>query len=88
MFKGLHPLYTRHVIKEEHTKMLIRYSQPDYTHSKVIDRILYSTNNYKFYYRNTYPGILTSMTEEKEKLKAQANTSGSIKQFFDKLAFN
>jgi hypothetical protein len=28
MFKGLHPLYTRQVIKDEHTKMLIQCSQP------------------------------------------------------------
>jgi hypothetical protein len=66
MFKGLYPLYTCHVIEEEHTKMLIRCSQLDYDHSKVIDRVLYSTNNYKFYYRNTHFSILTSVTEEKE----------------------
>ena len=70
MFKGLYLLYTRYVIEEEYNKMLIRCSQPDYDHNRVINRILYSTNNYKHYYRNTYPGILTSMTEEKERLKA------------------
>jgi hypothetical protein len=84
MFKGLHPLYTRHVIEEEHTKMLIRCGQRDCDYNKPIDRILYGTNNHKIHYRNKHPGIPTSVTKEKEQLKAQANASGSKTQFFDK----
>ncbi|PMD40293.1 hypothetical protein L207DRAFT_565787 [Hyaloscypha variabilis F] len=52
MFKGLCPLYTCHVVEEEHTKMEIRCTQPRCTHSRKIDRILHGTNNYKIYYRN------------------------------------
>jgi len=68
MFKGLHPLYTCHVIKEEHSKIEIRYTQPSYTHTRKINRILYSTNNYKIYYRNYYAGIPVSELKEKAKI--------------------
>ena len=88
MFKGLYLLYTCYIIKEEHAKMLIRYSQPNCDYNKRIKRILYSTNNYKIYYRNNHPSILTFVTKEKEQLKAQANILGSTKQFFNKLASN
>jgi hypothetical protein len=57
--------------------MLIQCGQLDYDYNKPIDRILHGTNNHKIYYRNKYPGILTSVTEEKEQLKAQANALGS-----------
>ena len=88
MFKGLYLLYTCYIIKEEYTKIVIRYSQPNCKHTKTINYILYSTNNYKFYYYNTYPDILTFITKKKEQLKAQANILGSTKQFFNKLASN
>ena len=88
MFKGLYPLYTCYIIKEEYTKMLIRYSQPNCDYNKRIKRVLYSTNNYKIYYRNNYPSILTFVTKEKEQLKAQANALGFKTQFFDKAPFN
>jgi len=88
MFKGLHLLYTCHIIKEEHTKILIRYRQPNCDYNKPIERILYSTNNYKIYYRNNHPSILIFITKEKEQLKAQANALGSKTQFFNKAPSN
>lgn len=72
MFRGLHPLYTRHVVEERHHKMLIRCGQPNCEHEKEIDRTISGTNNYKVHYRNNHPGIPVSETEEREALKAQA----------------
>lgn len=74
MFKGLYPLYSRYIIKDKHNKIEIQCTQQGYVYYKIIDRILYSTNNYKIYYYNYYKGILTSKSEEKVQIKARANS--------------
>ena len=85
MFKGVYPLYSRHVLKDKHHKMEIRCTQPDYIHKKKIDRILHGTNNYRTHYHKEHPGILTSESDVITKLKAQANVAGNAeKQFFTK----
>ena len=68
MFKGLYPLYSRHIIKDKHDKMEIRYTQINYTHSREIDYILHGINNYKIYYYNKHPRIPISEIKEKAKL--------------------
>jgi hypothetical protein len=85
MFKGVYPLYSRYVLKDKHYKIEIRYTQPDCTHKKKIDRIIYSTNNYKAYYHKEHPGILTFESDATTKFNAQATTAGKTeKQFFKK----
>ena len=69
MFKGLHPLYTRHVMEERHDKIIIKCTQDGYNFEKVIDRTLYGMNNYKTHYRKHYASILTFKSKEKELLK-------------------
>jgi hypothetical protein len=84
MFKGVHPLYSRHILEDEHHKMEIRCTQPDCTHKKKIDRI-HGTNNYKAYYHKEHPGIPTSESDATAKLKAQATAAGKTEnQFFEK----
>jgi hypothetical protein len=85
MFKGVHPLYSRHVLEDEHHKMEIRCTQPDCNHKKKIDRILHGTNNYRTHYHKEHPGIPTSESDATAKLKAQANAAGNAeKSFFAK----
>jgi hypothetical protein len=86
MFKGVHPLYTRHVIEDRHEKMLIRCSQVDYIFEKVIDRVLHGTNNFKSHYHRERKGIPTC--ESEAKLKIQANAAETGPQFFDKPVSN
>jgi hypothetical protein len=73
MFKGLHPLYSRHVLEDQYSKIEIRCTQPGCDHKRIINRVLHGINNYKIYYRKNYSSIPTSKTEEKENILAQAN---------------
>ena len=66
--------------------MLIRYSQTDCKYEKVINYVLYSTNNYKTHYRQAYKDIL--LCELEARLIMQANAVKARAQFFDKLVFN
>jgi hypothetical protein len=85
MFKGVHPLYSRHVLKDKHHKIEICCTQPDCTHKKKIDRIIHDTNNYKAHYHKEHPGILASESDATAKLNAQATAAGKTeKQFFEK----
>jgi hypothetical protein len=70
MFKGLYPLYSRHVLKDQYSKIEIRCTQPGYDHKRIIDRVLYSTNNYKIHYRKNHSSIPMSKTKEKENILA------------------
>jgi hypothetical protein len=85
MFKGVHLLYSCYVLKDKHHKIEIRYTQPDCTHKKKIDRIIHGTNSYKAYYHKEHLGILTSESDVTAKLNAQATAAGKTeKQFFKK----
>ena len=60
LFKGMHPLYSRHAIDTRHDMMEIRCTQPncrDFEY-KEVNRSLNSTNNYKAHYRKFHPGIV------------------------------
>ena len=69
IFRGLYPLYTRHVMEERYNKITIKCIQDGYSFEKVIDRTFHGTNNYKTHYRKYYTGIPTSESEEKELLR-------------------
>ena len=69
IFRGLYPLYTRHIIEERYNKITIKYIQDGYNFEKVINHTFYRTNNYKTHYRKYYIGIPTSKLEEKEFLR-------------------
>jgi hypothetical protein len=82
MFKGVHPLYTRHVIEDKHHKMLIQCNQIGCTYTKEIDCALNGTNNHKTHYHKYHHSIPTC--ESEAKLKMQANVAETGKEFFDK----
>jgi hypothetical protein len=77
IFRGLHPLYTRHVMEERHDKITIKCTQDGCSFEKVIDRTLHGTNNYKTHYRKHHTGIPISESEEKELLRQRATKAGT-----------
>lgn len=78
LFAGKNPLYTRHVLEDQHDKMLIKCSQPgchDFQ-PKIINRSLSGTNNYKAHYQKHHPGIALSEKEAKDIKAARRITQG------------
>ena len=68
--------------------MLIRCSQLGYTLTpKIINRSLFSTNNYKVYYQNFYLKVPLSLKAEKDALVAKRAKAAHARGFFQKLAF-
>jgi hypothetical protein len=85
MFTGLHPLYSRHPINEDHSKMEIRCTQQDCTYTKIINRSLSGTNNYQVHYRKQHPGIPTTKQEAIDAKEKRAQELGKSRVgFFDK----
>jgi hypothetical protein len=66
MFTGLHPLYRREVIQDQHDHMTIYCNQTGCTDFKprVVNRTLSGTNNYKPHYKKYHLDIPTSVEEE------------------------
>jgi hypothetical protein len=74
LFKGMHPLYSRHAIDTRHDMMEIRCTQPncrDFEY-KEVNRSLNSTNNYKAHYRKFHPGIALNERDHIAKIEAKA----------------
>jgi hypothetical protein len=74
LFKGVHPLYSRHVIEERHDMMEVRCTQPnciDFPY-KEVNRSLNSTNNYKAHYQKYHPSIALNDRDKQAKINAQA----------------
>jgi hypothetical protein len=73
LFTGLHPLYRREVIHDQHDYIKIYYNQPGCTdfEPRVINRTLSSTNNYKPHYRKYHPDIPLLIGEVAARRKAQ-----------------
>ena len=84
MFKGLHPLYSRHLVPNQPTIMEIRCGQLSCTEFKprVINRVLSGTNNWKVHYRKCYPKIATLeadyIAQVKKKDREQAGGNAPI----------
>ena len=78
MFKGIHPLYRREVIPDNHSKMTIYCTQPGCQRAgKVVNRGVQGTGNYRSHYRKFHPKIPTTMEEE---LASQADQP--VRPFF------
>jgi hypothetical protein len=86
MFAGIHPLYSRHVLDEDHDMMEIRCTFVECTYSKVIRRQLSGTNNYQIHYRKEHPGIPTTQEEALHAKEQRVVQQGQSKGFFDKPA--
>jgi hypothetical protein len=84
MFTGLHPLYRREVIQDQHDHMTIYCNQTGCTNFKprVVNRTLSGTNNYKPHYKKYHPDIPTSVEEEQRMQRVQQDKAN--KQFYKK----
>jgi hypothetical protein len=84
MFTGLHPLYRREVIQDQHDHMTIYCNQTGCTDFKprVVNRTLSGTNNYKPHYKKYHPDIPTSVEEEQRMQRVQQDKAN--KQFYKK----
>ena len=73
MFKGSKPLYTRHIIKNKPTKMMVRCGQEgcEVFKEKETNRVLSGTGNWKVHYKNHHPSIPTSEKDRIERLRQQ-----------------
>jgi hypothetical protein len=91
LFKGMHPLYSRHAIDTRHDMMEIRCTQPncrDFEY-KEVNRSLNSTNNYKAHYMKFHPGIGLNERDQMAKVEAKAARdirAGAGVGFFEKPA--
>jgi hypothetical protein len=79
MFKGLHPMYTRHIIQDKPAMMEIRCGQLGCTEfkPKEIKRVLSGTNNWKTHYKKCHSLIATSEADYLEQLKQQERLQAS-----------
>jgi hypothetical protein len=78
IFKGLHPLYRREVIQDNHSKMTIYYTQPGYLlPGKIVNHGVQGIGNYRSHYKKFHPNIPTTPEEE---LLSRANEP--VRPFF------
>jgi hypothetical protein len=85
MFRGLYPLYTRHVVESDYKMMEIRCGQPRCQHPpKLILCNLSGINNYQTHYRKAHLDILFSETKEKAAIAAKV-VRAQAGGFFDLL---
>jgi hypothetical protein len=82
LFAGVHPLYRREIIEEEHCSMMIYCTQLGCDYSKKISRSLQGTNNHKTHYQNKHPGIPLSEKEVEARAKLLNQKAGS--EFFER----
>jgi hypothetical protein len=73
LFKGIHPLFSRYTLIEDHELIEVRYGQVSYKDYpyKETSRRLNSTNNYKAYYKKFYPEITLCKRDQEAKKKAK-----------------
>jgi hypothetical protein len=87
LFKGIHPLFSRHALAEDHELMEVRCGQvgcKDYPY-KETSRRLNSTNNYKAHYKKFHPEI--ALTERDQEAKKKAKEIRALREghgFFSK----
>jgi hypothetical protein len=73
LFKGIHPLFSRHALTEDHELMEVRCRQVSYKDYpyKETSRRLNSTNNYKAYYKKFHLEITLYERDQEVKKKAK-----------------